>query len=71
VFQANAALRARQRDAAGQDPPVDPSAVMGTLRGSCHLWAPGGVGQQKLELGWRPGGSQYPVPTLERLRESG
>ncbi len=68
VFQANAALRARDRDAPAGGPPADPDAVLGALRGSCHVWAPGGVGQRKLELGWSPGGQQYPVPALDLLR---
>ncbi|HEX9030911.1 MAG TPA: DUF2889 domain-containing protein [Streptosporangiaceae bacterium] len=69
IFQANAALRAGQRDSVAEDEPIDPSVVMLSLRGSCHIWRPDGTGQQKLELGWLPGGPEYPVPLLERLRE--
>ena len=35
---------------------------------SCHVWAVGGVGEQKLALGWRPGLSEYPAPTVVELR---
>jgi hypothetical protein len=68
VFQAGASLRARQNHKAGPDAtPMDPSGLVG----SCHIWSAGGRGQQKLELGWRPGGtSEYPAPSVERLRGS-
>jgi hypothetical protein len=69
VFQASASLRARQRHTAGPDaPPLDPSKLLG----SCHIWSAGGLGPQKLELGWRPGpDSEYPAPSVERLRAEG
>lgn len=38
------------------------------LADSCHVWAVGGVGEQKLALGWRPGVDGYPSPTLVELR---
>jgi hypothetical protein len=34
-------------------------------RNSCHIWAEGGVADQKLEAGWRPGTGPYPSPPLE------
>ncbi|MHB1584610.1 MAG: DUF2889 domain-containing protein, partial [Acidimicrobiales bacterium] len=34
------------------------------LADTCHLWAVGGVGEEKLALGWRPGVDGYPSPTL-------
>jgi len=71
VFQANAALRARARHASGQYTPPDPEVTMRALRGTCHVWAPDGPGQQKLELGWRPGGSEYPVPPVAQVRGRG
>ncbi len=71
VFQAAAALRAQARDAAGPGTPVDPDLTLRVLRGTCHVWAPDGPGQQKLELGWRPGGAGYPAPSVQRLRERG
>lgn len=69
VFQASAALRARARDAAGPGTPVDPDLTWRALRGTCHVWAPDGPGQEKLGLGWRPGGSEYPAPSVQRLRD--
>lgn len=38
------------------------------LADTCHVWAVGGVGEQKLALGWRPGVDGYPSPTLVELR---
>jgi hypothetical protein len=34
-------------------------------RNSCHVWAEGGVADQKLAAGWRPGVGSYPSPPLE------
>jgi len=32
---------------------------------TCHVWAAGGVGEQKLAAGWRIGrGTAYPVPPV-------
>lgn len=33
-------------------------------RDSCHIWAEGGVADQKLAAGWRPGVGGYPSPAL-------
>ena len=33
------------------------------MKNTCHLWAEGGIAEQKLELGWKPG-SISPVPPL-------
>ena len=71
VFQAAVTLRAQARDAAGPGTSQDPDLMWRALRGTCNVWAPDGPGQQKLELGWRPGGAEYPAPALERLRGSG
>lgn len=38
------------------------------LADTCHLWAVGGIGEEKLALGWRPGVDGYPSPTLVELR---
>jgi hypothetical protein len=40
-------------------------------RDSCHVWAEGGVADQKLAAGWRPGVGPYPSPPLEEIRKSG
>ena len=33
-------------------------------RNSCHIWAEGGIADQKLAAGWRPGTGSYPSPAL-------
>jgi hypothetical protein len=38
------------------------------LADTCHVWAVGGAGEQKLALGWRPGNGPYPAPSLVELR---
>ncbi|MGH9081110.1 MAG: DUF2889 domain-containing protein [Acidimicrobiales bacterium] len=38
---------------------------------SCHVWAEGGVAEQKLAAGWRPGTGPYPSRPLEAIRRSG
>ncbi len=38
------------------------------LTNTCHLWAEGGIGAEKMKLGWRPGKVRYPTPTLVELR---
>jgi hypothetical protein len=32
--------------------------------GTCHVWAPDGVGMRKIEAGWVPGTVAFPVPLL-------
>jgi hypothetical protein len=39
-------------------------------RDSCHIWAEGGVADQKLAAGWRPGTGPYPSLPLETFLES-
>jgi hypothetical protein len=41
------------------------------VRNTCHIWAEGGVGEQKLAAGWRPGIGVYPSPPLEEIIEAG
>jgi hypothetical protein len=69
VFQANAALRFREREGQLAAAAADPEAVMRSMRGMCHVWTPDGPAAQKLELGWTPGGPEYPVPSVAALRE--
>jgi hypothetical protein len=40
-------------------------------RDSCHVWAEGGVADQKLAAGWRPGLGPYPAPAAVTFRASG
>ncbi len=37
---------------------------------SCHVWAAGGVAEQKLAAGWRPGTGPYPAPALVTFRRT-
>ncbi|HEX3840454.1 MAG TPA: DUF2889 domain-containing protein [Acidimicrobiales bacterium] len=41
------------------------------VRNTCHIWSEGGVGDQKLAAGWRPGIGVYPSPPLEEITEGG
>ena len=67
VIQASpsTALRRQPPEVAGKDVLFNTS----WLNDTCHLWATGGIGHQKLEIGWRPGG-HYPAPPLDELRQS-
>ncbi len=38
-------------------------------RDSCHIWAEGGIADQKLAAGWHPGVGPYPSPTLVTFLE--
>lgn len=38
-------------------------------RNSCHIWAEGGIADQKLAAGWHPGTGPYPSPPLEAFIE--
>jgi hypothetical protein len=40
-------------------------------RDSCHVWAEGGVADQKLAAGWRPGRGPYPSLPLQTIRSAG
>jgi hypothetical protein len=40
-------------------------------RDSCHVWAEGGVAEQKLAAGWRPGVGPYPSPAVQTFVELG
>lgn len=37
------------------------------LRNTCHIWAEGGIGEQKAALGALPSDDHYPVPPIEVL----
>jgi hypothetical protein len=38
-------------------------------RNSCHIWAEGGIADQKLAAGWHPGTGPYPSPPLEAFTQ--
>jgi len=64
VVQAVTSSRARARDWAGLDE-AEAGRATTFSRNTCHIWADGGPGQQKLAAGWRPGMGGYPAPPVE------
>ncbi|MGD0882657.1 MAG: DUF2889 domain-containing protein [Acidimicrobiales bacterium] len=40
-------------------------------RDSCHIWAEGGIADQKLAAGWHPGVGAYPSPALVTFLDRG
>jgi len=44
-----------------------PAPRVDWLRNTCHIWVDGGVGAQKVALGWLATEDEYPVPALEVL----
>jgi hypothetical protein len=38
---------------------------------SCHIWAEGGIAEQKLAAGWHPGTGPYPSLTVDAIRAQG
>jgi hypothetical protein len=71
VIQAMTSCRARDRDWQHLD--AAPSARPTLFpRNTCHIWAEGGVAEQKLEAGWRPGQrSEYPAPPVAVILRRG
>lgn len=70
VFQATAAHRARHAGSGTVDADEGQlRRIAKNMNGTCHVWATGGYGEQKLELGWRPGLTVYPAPAVETLRQ--
>lgn len=60
----SAALRVEQ----GDTETVFADRGMQWLTDTCHLWAEGGIGMQKVATGWRPGKDEYPAPSLVEIR---
>jgi len=50
------------------DATATPAGPMAFLANTCHVWSEGGIGQQKLHTGWRPGQGEYPAPPLVEIR---
>jgi hypothetical protein len=65
VMQGRASYGAARR-AAGAGVVLTPDALR-ALRGTCHVWAPDGVGEQKVAAGWLPDPERYPAPALAEL----
>jgi hypothetical protein len=66
------AVTSKRAQAASQG--VSDGLLSGTTspwaRDSCHVWAEGGIADQKLAVGWRPGIGPYPSLTVEEIRKS-
>ena len=60
----SAAWRVEKGD--GQYPAGDGRLTF--LTNTCHVWAEGGPGLQKLEVGWQPGRLECPAPPLAEVR---
>jgi hypothetical protein len=65
VLQGRASYGAARR-AAGAEPALQPEALT-ALRGTCHVWAPGGTGERKVAAGWLPSPDRYPAPALSEI----
>jgi Protein of unknown function (DUF2889) len=68
VVQAVTSRRARAV-ALGQQADLLSGAGSPWARDSCHIWAEGGVADQKLAAGWRPGVGPYPAPAVVTFRD--
>lgn len=68
VVQAVASTRARKGNLLRGEADRGSGDGAAWLRDTCHIWAEGGVGEQKLRIGWRPGRGAYPAASLQELR---
>jgi len=64
VIQAMTSIRARERDWSRLDEELAERPRLFPAN-TCHIFAEGGVAQQKLAAGWRPGIGGYPAPPVE------
>jgi hypothetical protein len=70
VVQAVTSRRA-QAVSLGRSPELLSAGASPWARDSCHVWAEGGVADQKLAAGWRPGIGPYPALPVEEIRKAG
>jgi Protein of unknown function (DUF2889) len=68
VIQALSASASRRREVDGDEDGALAEGGVQWLTNTCHLWAEGGIGQQKVALGWRPAKESYPAPALVEIR---
>ncbi|HLH27856.1 MAG TPA: DUF2889 domain-containing protein [Acidimicrobiales bacterium] len=68
VVQALTSSRARRLREGRVDDLLSSTPDAPWPRGTCHVWAVGGVAEQKLAAGWRPGLGPYPAPPLDAIR---
>jgi hypothetical protein len=69
VVQAVTSRRARALGR-GETPDLLAAGPTPWARDTCHVWAEGGVAEQKLAAGWRPGVGSYPAQPLEVIRRA-
>ena len=69
VVQAVTSRRARALGR-GETPDLLSGAATPWARDTCHVWAEGGVAEQKLAAGWRPGIGSYPAQPVEVIRDA-
>lgn len=69
MLQAAFSARVRARRESGAEAVDDPQAraLLPLIADTCHVWASGGVAEQKLQRGWRPGTTLLPIPVLEEF----
>lgn len=69
VIQAITSSAARRIELGdGQFPPSE--GALGWLTNTCHVWAEDGPGPEKVAMGWRPGATEYPAPSVVEIRRS-
>jgi hypothetical protein len=68
VIQALSASAARRLEEGSDDAGVLAEGGLQWLTNTCHLWAEGGIGPQKVAAGWRPAKETYPAPSLVEIR---
>jgi hypothetical protein len=68
VIQSLTSLAAQVRENGGDESGVLAESGVQWLTNTCHVWAEGGIGQQKVALGWRPAKASYPAPSLVEIR---
>jgi hypothetical protein len=68
VIQALSSSAARRLESGGGEPGALAEGGLQWLTNTCHLWAEGGIGQQKVAAGWRPANDTYPAPSLVEIR---
>ena len=69
VVQAVTSRRARALSR-GETPDLLSGGPTPWARDTCHIWAEGGIAEQKLAAGWRPGTGSYPAPSLEAIHRA-
>jgi hypothetical protein len=60
----SARVRARRESGAAEVDDPQARALLPLIADTCHVWAVGGVAEQKLERGWRPGTTLAPIPPV-------